>query len=260
MAEQITPAKSDFYYNSMAMALVNKSVKHYHSLYEIYYLESGECNYLIEGKLFEMRSGDIVFIPKNTIHKTSYNDMYSRRLINCSGDYLKGVKIKTAFVWRNEKCRGEIDEIFRNIEKEYLHADRFSGGLIEGYMQQLLATVHRYKNRYENTRQQNKYVEETLEFLENNFTTEISLTAIAGRFGVSPEHLSRLFKKETGLNFNEYLSLLRLKKAEYILKSSDASVAEVAFSCGFNDSNYFCEKFKGVYGLPPLKFRKSFKP
>ena len=89
---------------------------------------------------------------------------------------------------------------------------------------------------------------------------DLSVSEAAQSVGLDPRNFARLFKKETGLNFNEYLSLLRLKKAEYILKSSDASVAEVAFSCGFNDSNYFCEKFKGVYGLPPLKFRKSFKP
>ncbi len=260
MEENKTPEKRAFYYNSTALTRTNKSVKHYHSLFEIYYLEEGECNYLIEGKLFEMHSGDVVFIPKNTIHKTSYNDMYSRCLINCSGDYLEGAEIEEAFVWRNEKYRAEIHGIFKRIEKEYLHADRFSDGIIAGHMQRLLSVVYRHKNEYENTRQQNKYIEQMLEYIENNYTAEITLAFLSDRFGVSAEHLSRSFKKETGLGFNEYLSLLRLKKAESILKSSEASVAEVAFSCGFNDSNYFCEKFKSVYGISPLKFKKSFKP
>lgn len=250
-----------FYYNSTALTRQNKSVKHYHSLYEIYYLEHGVCNYLIGDKLYEMLSGDVVFIPKGVIHKTTYEDMHSRLLVNCSDEYLRGIAFSEAFVYRNPKYSQKIHGILKDIEREYLHGDKFSDSLIEGYMQQLLATVYRTENRYENTRVQNKYVELALDYLRENYTGEITLSALAADFGVSAEHLSRVFKRETGLGFNEYLSLLRLKKAEAVLKQNeDISVSEVAFACGFNDSNYFCEKFKGVYGMSPLKFKKSFKP
>lgn len=252
--------KREFYYNSTALTRENKSVKHYHSLYEIYYLEEGVCNYLIEDKLFEMLSGDVVFIPKGVIHKTSYEDMHSRLLVNCSDEYLKGAQIKNAFVYRNKKYSKKIYDILKNIENEYLHSDRFSDGLILGYMQQLLAIVYRTHNEFENTRVQNKYALKALDFLNDNYSGEITLSAIADKLSISPEHLSRIFKKETGLGFNEYLSLLRLKKAESLLKlDKNVSISEIAFACGFNDSNYFCEKFKAVYGISPLKFKKSFK-
>jgi len=139
-----------------------------------------------------------------------------------------------------------------------LEVDIFSESLIKGYMQQLLALVYRTPNKYKNTRQQNKYVKNALDILEKNFTADISLTATADEFGISAEHFSRIFKKETGLGFNEYLSILRLKKAESILRRNQTqSISDVAFSCGFNDSNYFCEKFKKVYGVSPLKYRKN---
>ena len=250
----------NFFYNSTALNTDRSGPRHYHSLYEIYYLEQGVCHYLIEGKLFEMDEGDIVFIPKGKIHKTSYEDVHSRLLINCAGEYLKNVNLTEAFVYRNEKYRREIYGIMKNIEKEYLHEDRFSQALIEGYMQQLLAVVYRTENRYKNTRHQNKYVEKALNILEADFTHDITLSSLADRFKISAEHFSRIFKKETGLGFNEYLSLLRLKKAEAVLKKNESvSISEVAFSCGFNDSNYFCEKFKKVYGISPLRFRKNHK-
>lgn len=250
----------DFYYNSTALTRVNKSVKHYHSFYEIYYLEKGVCSYLIEGKLYEMLGGDVVFIPKSAIHKTSYDDAYSRLLINCSDEYLEGFQFEEPFVFRNRELTGKIYGIFKSIEEEYLKGDKYSGSLIKGYMQQLFATVHRGKNYYRNTHSENAYAQKTLKFLEENYTGEITLQSLSESFGISPEHLSRLFKKETGLGFSEYLSLLRLKKAESMLKqNNEVSIAEVAFSCGFNDSNYFCEKFKKVYGVSPLKFKKTYK-
>ncbi len=251
--------KISFYYNSTALKRYTKTYKHYHSLYEIYYLEQGVCNYLIEGKLFEMVKGDIVFIPKRIIHKTSYDGIHSRLLINCTDEYLENIQLTDAFVYRNEEYSKKIYVILKNIEKEYLQSDKFSVSLIKGYMQQLLSIVYRTENKYQDTRLHNKYVEQVLKTLEERYTFDITLSEISNQLTVSAEHLSRLFKKETGLGFNEYLSMLRLKKAEIMLKQNgDSTISEIAFSCGFNDSNYFCEKFKKVYGLSPLKFRKTF--
>lgn len=258
MAESPKERFENFFYNSTAHSTDRSGPRHYHSLYEIYYLEKGVCHYLIEGKLFEMEEGDIVFIPKGQIHKTSYDDIHSRLLINCSEDYLENISLSQAFVYKNQKYSGEIYRLLKSMEKEYLLGDRFSESLIKGYMQQLLAIVYRTENKYKNSRHQNKYVNMALDILEANFMTNISLGEVATRLGISVEHFSRIFKKETGLGFNEYLSLLRLKKAESILRCDEPqSISCVAFSCGFNDSNYFCEKFKRVYGISPLKYRKN---
>ena len=87
--------------------------------------------------------------------------------------------------------------------------------------------------------------------------SDLKLTDVAEEVSISPEHLSRVFKKETGFGFSEYLSLVRLQKAEELLKSEkDLSISEVAYHCGFNDSNYFSEKFKRSYGVSPLKYKK----
>ena len=73
---------------------------------------------------------------------------------------------------------------------------------------------------------------------------------------VSSEHLSRTFKRETGFGFSEYLTLVRLQKAEYMLRNEPGrSVCEIAYACGFNDSNYFSDKFRRSYGHSPSKFK-----
>jgi transcriptional regulator GlxA family with amidase domain len=87
---------------------------------------------------------------------------------------------------------------------------------------------------------------------------EITLPMLAAMHGVTPGHLSRTFKRETGYGISEYLTLVRLRKAEFMLKNEPGkSVNEVAFACGFNDSNYFSFKFKKAYGVPPLKVKNK---
>ena len=69
-------------------------------------------------------------------------------------------------------------------------------------------------------------------------------------------YFCRVFKKSTGFGFSEYLTLYRLKQAEILLlEESTKSVSEIAYSCGFNDSNYFANRFKKIYGITPSKLR-----
>ena len=87
----------------------------------------------------------------------------------------------------------------------------------------------------------------------------ISLSEMAESFSVSAEHLSRMFKKETGFGFNEYVTLVRLQRAESMLKNENGkSISEIAYACGFNDSNYFSDKFKKAYGVVPSEIRKRY--
>lgn len=94
-------------------------------------------------------------------------------------------------------------------------------------------------------------------YIQQNYDTNISLTEIANLCSVSEVHFSRCFKKETGINFKEYLSIIRLRNAENLLKKTSSSISEIAYNCGFNDSNYFSFKFKKEYGLSPTEYREQ---
>lgn len=246
-----------FYVNSTAHQTVGGGGKHYHSAMEFYLLTEGRCNYLIDDELYEIKTGDLVCIPQGMIHKTSYSGRHSRMLVNCSGEFIGNVLLPSYRVFRNEELFLRIKGLFEMMEQEYLQNDAFSETMLEGYMRELLVLLCRHKNRYINERQANQTIRQILEYLHEHYTSNVTLTSLSVQYGISPEHISRTFKKEAGLNFNEYLSQLRLKKAEMMLKFGNESVAEVAFACGFNDSNYFSEKFKTVYKLSPLKFRQK---
>jgi two-component system, response regulator YesN len=88
----------------------------------------------------------------------------------------------------------------------------------------------------------------------------ITLQHVSELFKISNSHLSRLFKKETGINFSEYLSIKRVKKAKEFLEiDMQLSVIEVAAKVGFYDGKYFGQVFKKYYGVTPSHFRERIR-
>ena len=81
--------------------------------------------------------------------------------------------------------------------------------------------------------------------------SELSLKSLASQLGFSPSYLSVLIKKELGLPFQDYLIQERMKKAKLLLLTTDLKIYEIAEKVGFEDMNYFSQRFKQVIGLTP---------
>lgn len=240
-------------------------IEHYHNFYEIYFIENGYCNYFIDNKSYHLEPGDLVLIPTGIVHNTLYTQSKpSRLLVNCSGKYIPSATLslfsKSNYLYRNPEIKDFVSELLYKIKYEFTTPDEFSDDLIKCHMRILLFTLARNKNYYENSDSKRSYIERAINHIQKNLAFDISLTETAGIFSVSPEHFSRQFKKETGFGFNEYVNLLRLKKAEELLKNESFSVSDVAARCGFNDCNYFSVKFKKMYGISPKPLQiKSHK-
>nr|WP_080985210.1 AraC family transcriptional regulator [Yersinia pseudotuberculosis] len=95
------------------------------------------------------------------------------------------------------------------------------------------------------------------EFIDNNFKSELTRESVANKFYISPNYLSHLFNKSGSIGFNEYLNHVRLEQAKELLKTYDAKIKEIAHSCGFADSNYFCRVFRKNTGRSPSEYRRQ---
>ena len=233
---------------------------HYHDLFEIYYITRGTCHYFIDQRCYYLETGDLVFIPEGVIHNTVYQNLgHERLLINCQERFVPAAARPKWYLYRNRQITGRILEILSEIETEYKRADRFSADAISCLMRMLFYLVARHPNQYESGEEKSGTASLALAYLQEHFDQELSLSDLARVVLVSPEHLSRLFKRETGLSFREYRNLIRLQKSEQLLSSTDLSVAQVALRCGFSDSNYFSVKFKEIYGQSPKAFQKSHR-
>lgn len=86
---------------------------------------------------------------------------------------------------------------------------------------------------------------------------ETPVEAMARIAGYSRYHFTRLFEQHTGKSPAVYLTDLRMKKAASLLHQGNLPVREVAYRCGFTDSNYFGKTFRRVFGLSPGDYRKA---
>jgi AraC-like DNA-binding protein len=253
-----------FYFDANVRSLVSGSKRHYHNQFEIYYMKEGTCNYFIDNKTYEVVSGDVVLIPEGVIHKTNYGDEpHTRLLLNCSQDYIPtGVLSELPsmmYLYRNETTVAEIDALFSKIQEEAANPDSFTAELIRCYTNMLFYIMARGGNRFSDSGKKNSFVEAAVRHVQKNYMHQVSLSELAKAFSVTPEHLSRSFKRETGFGFNEFLTLIRLQKAETMLKNENGkSISEIAYACGFNDSNYFSDKFKRAYGIVPTELRRQY--
>ena len=92
--------------------------------------------------------------------------------------------------------------------------------------------------------------------VEQDYGGNITLEHVARQVNLSPDYFSRLFKKETGRNFTEYVTGVRMDHARELLRSSGMNVSEIAYAVGFSDVQYFSKTFKKVVGVKPTEYRK----
>ena len=93
-------------------------------------------------------------------------------------------------------------------------------------------------------------------YIDSNYAKEISLSGIAENSHVSKEHLSRLFKKETGVTITEYVANARCKKAAELLTTTNLSISEISELVGYSDNNYFVKVFRKYYKMSPSQYRQ----
>lgn len=106
--------------------------------------------------------------------------------------------------------------------------------------------------------QYSNLVAQTLQLVEQDLdNSSLSLQSIATKLFVSPQHLSRVFKHETGDTFGAYLAQMRVRKAMVLLRDPKLKMYEVAEKAGYSSQHYFSSAFKKVLGISPVEYRKN---
>ncbi|TAH66820.1 MAG: helix-turn-helix domain-containing protein [Anaerolineaceae bacterium] len=93
-------------------------------------------------------------------------------------------------------------------------------------------------------------------YIEENYNRDISLDDVSRIVDISPYYFSKLFKEETGENFIEYLTNMRIEKAKELLEHSDLNIKNICVDTGYSDPNYFSRIFKKQVGVTPTEYRE----
>ena len=105
----------------------------------------------------------------------------------------------------------------------------------------------------------NNYIKEAVLYVRNNYGKDISNITAAEHLDINSAYFCRLFKKETGYTFGQYLTHYRVNVAAGLLANFDIRVAEVAEQVGYTDSNYFSQIFKKIMGITPKEYQNEKK-
>ncbi|MCI9008225.1 MAG: response regulator [Lachnospiraceae bacterium] len=106
----------------------------------------------------------------------------------------------------------------------------------------------------EQTAEYSPAVKEMVSVIEENYGMRLGLDGFSDRFRLTPEYLSNLFAKETGMTFSNYLKKVRIEKAKELILNTDMKIYEVAYSVGYPDQKYFSKVFKEYTGVSAKQY------
>lgn len=101
-----------------------------------------------------------------------------------------------------------------------------------------------------------KHMQDILKYIDKDIKN-VTLNSAADKFKISTAHLSRMFKKQTGTNFSDYVTEKRLEYACNLLITTDMKISDIVATMGYGNINYFNKIFKLKYDLTPSQYRKQ---
>jgi AraC-like DNA-binding protein len=242
----------------------------------------GDLNY---GRTkYDFTNGALIFIAPRQVLQWDNSVVYEQKgfSINFHEDFLKGTELaeqikKYSFfsysvneaLHLSPKEEKQIELIVENIEIEYQNnQDEFSKDIIISQLSTLLKYAMRfYERQFLNRKELSSSLLERLDRLITSYfdSGELeekgipSIEQIANKMSVSQRYLSDTLKKETGKTTTEHLQLQLIDKAKNSLLQPNTTIAEVAYSLGFEYPPYFSRLFKKREGISPTEYRAKYK-
>ena len=256
------------------------SSMHSHNFLELVYIEEGCANHVLNGVETEVKKGNYLIIDYGTSHKYKSADDSTVKVINClflptfldrslkncrkfnelMGNYL--IRIDSAMLTCNPSqtvffdSDGKIYALIKNMLEEFNAKNRGYAEIMRANLVEIIVRTLRSIVDIEKECADDDVTACMKEYVHNNFSEEISLTDISKHLNYSLSYLSLKFKKDTGMNFNDYVQRYRVEQSCTILKNSNKKICDIAKAVGYRDLKYFNTIFKRIMGMTPYRFRK----
>lgn len=248
--------------------------EHYHNVYEIYYLLNGSRKIFVKDTLYNLNKGDMMLIPKNTMHHVSHSseknfericlrftDECIKPFIDIFGAERFGEMMEIGVVNVPLNRRKDLENFMDSIGDCLKSKDEFTPLQIKNYMGLILVNFLRLKRAStfqvpQDLKGVDRVIQKAASYIVEHYKENVTLKDVADYVNMSDTYFSKKFKETTGFGFKEYLLALRIKSACDLLLNTGLSITEIAYKSGFNDSNYFGDVFKRIKGVSPLQYRK----
>ena len=264
---------------------------HCHDFIEICYVASGAGWHQIRGEVHECKKGDIYILDTGVAHcffadddsKTPrmsvknllfipefiYNKDYSSHdIIDIYNSFTANILTSDTAEIKVHLSAEQFDAIeamYRDIEYETTHNLNGRLAVINAQISIFLIKLARFleenaKNRVSYLHQNTSIVDSALKYIaENYFNSDLTIDTVARNVHTGRSYLSRLFKRDTGEHFSEYLKNYRYKEVCRLLANTNLTNDRIVSICGFNDVPTFYSGFKKYTGTTPKKYRAENK-
>ncbi len=248
---------------------------HRHNGYEIYLFLNGSVRYYIEDHCYDLKQGDLVLLNKKEMHRVVSLEQipYERISIYISEACISQLSsnISNLALCFNNRKLGEnnVIRLSDNECKQFVsladclieseNKENFGDDiLIKACCEQLLILVNRkyMSSNHIFSNIMPKLIKEVMKYIEQNIQNEITLDAISKKFFLNGTHISRQFKKHTGLTIRSYIVDRKVAYAKELLNGGK-SVTDVAYMSGFNNYSNFIRTFNKIEGISPGKYAKE---
>lgn len=240
---------------------------HYHNSYELYFLEQGYHNILINDSIHDVNIYDVALFKPNTFHKSLQKQNCARTCI-----YFTDLFLRLHFTERsihsllgcfdnnvislNKESFPKVKKLLTSLEKENIDSTE---NRIFIYLADILNILNENKNspRAEHIPSAYTHFAPILSYISQNYNKIRSIEEISDTFYISKYHMCRIFKEHTGLTLIQYITNIKIQNACNMLINTDLSITEIGTACGFHSTMYFCKIFKQALAVTPSEFRKN---
>lgn len=255
---------------------------HSHPELELVFVLEGFGKRIIGNKVEPFESGDMVFIGSNVPHvwlsDNSYyeenSNLQSRVIVTYFNpvifqQFFDAVKefndIKKMMLQASKGMR-ILGETRNTIARKLIALSSENGFEKINSFLQILNIISVSNDKYcilnngvsKNDSFESDRLVDVIKFVQANLDEHITLKQIAEIACMTEQSFCRFFKSRLKMNFFQYLEVQRMKHAcDLLIQSSDKSIADIAFECGYTSSSHFCKVFKDNYNQSPSQYRKG---
>ncbi len=238
--------------------------KHVHEEYTITLVQDGNMKAFLDGFSHSFNESAILTINPDEVHacKTEheegykYNSIYFKQSLVeelCEGK--KDIFFSKS-VLENKEIYRKLTSIVSKDEKKQISQLELECELIE-VMKSIVNLNTNFNTNTSSLTPHDCLIKKAKEYINDNFSLNLTLDDISKELSVSKYHFLRLFKEKTYLSPHNYLMLRRIEKAKQFLQKGD-SIINTAYECGFNDQSHLHRRFKAITGLTPKNYQNFF--
>ncbi len=245
--------------------------QHLHTDVELLYVVEGSIKVKLKDSVFTLERDNVLVINSSIQH--SIESVGKSIVCSIMYDYQVLVHIlkkpNSFFICNSAadttKSYSQIVSLCRDIVYQHVTSLKKTDSLIYSYLYRLLDELieNRMVDDTNNEISDNFDADEKLQiiihYVHTNFQDGISLSDLAKQMYTSTSTLSRLFKKQTGTYFAEYVNQVRTRYAVDELLYTEKNMTKIAMDCGFSNASAFTKVFREIYNMAPTEYRQKMK-